>query len=144
MNIIFKKLSDRAQIPRYQTEMSAGMDIAACLEKPLVLKQFARVVVPTGLAVEVPVGYEVQVRARSGLAAKHGISLVNGVGTIDADYRGELGVILINLGSEDFVINNGERIAQIVVIKIEQPKIIEQNKLSKTNRDINGFGSTGK
>jgi dUTP pyrophosphatase len=78
------------------------------------------------------------------LAAKHGISLVNGVGTIDADYRGELGVILINLGSEDFVINNGERIAQIVVIKIEQPKIIEQNKLSKTNRDINGFGSTGK
>ncbi|MBP9812980.1 dUTP diphosphatase [Candidatus Saccharibacteria bacterium] len=137
-------MSDSAQIPSYQTEMSAGMDIAACLDKPLVLKQFERAVVPTGLAVEVPAGHEVQVRARSGLAANHGISLVNGVGTIDADYRGEIGIILINLGRENFVINNGERIAQLVVLKIEQPKITELKKLSRTTRNKKGYGSTGK
>ena len=137
-------MSDSAQIPSYQTEMSAGMDIAACLDNPLVLKQFERAVVPTGLAVEVPAGYEVQVRARSGLAANHGISLVNGVGTIDADYRGEIGIILINLGRENFVINNGERIAQLVVLKIEQPKITELKKLSRTTRNKKGYGSTGK
>ena len=143
MNIIFKKLKNTAIIPKYETSYSAGMDIRACLEIPIDLAPMQRVLVPTGLAVEVESGYEIQVRARSGLALKNGISLVNGIGTIDSDYRGEIGVILINLGEENFVINNGDRIAQLVISKYEIGKVIEQDNLSKTDRQQGGFGSTG-
>lgn len=143
MNIIFKKLKNTAIIPKYETSHSAGMDIRACLDGPIDLAPMQRVLVPTGLAVEVESGYEIQVRARSGLALKNGISLVNGIGTIDSDYRGEIGVILINLGEENFVINNGDRIAQLVISKYEIGKVIEQDNLSKTDRQQGGFGSTG-
>lgn len=143
MNIIFKKLKNTAIIPKYETSHSAGMDIRACLDSPIDLAPMQRVLVPTGLAVEVESGYEIQVRARSGLALKNGISLVNGIGTIDSDYRGEIGVILINLGEENFVINNGDRIAQLVISKYEIGKVIEQDNLSKTDRQQGGFGSTG-
>ncbi len=143
MNIIFKKLKNTAIIPKYETSHSAGMDIRACLDSPIDLAPMQRVLVPTGLAVEVESGYEIQIRARSGLALKNGISLVNGIGTIDSDYRGEIGVILINLGEENFVINNGDRIAQLVISKYEIGKVIEQDNLSKTDRQQGGFGSTG-
>jgi len=143
MNIIFKKLKNSVIIPKYETSHSAGMDIRACLDSPIDLAPMQRVLVPTGLAVEVESGYEIQVRARSGLALKNGISLVNGIGTIDSDYRGEIGVILINLGEENFVINNGDRIAQLVISKYEIGKVIEQDNLSKTDRQQGGFGSTG-
>lgn len=143
MNIIFKKLKNTAITPKYETSHSAGMDIRACLDSPIDLAPMQRVLVPTGLAVEVESGYEIQVRARSGLALKNGISLVNGIGTIDSDYRGEIGVILINLGEENFVINNGDRIAQLVISKYEIGKVIEQDNLSKTDRQQGGFGSTG-
>ncbi len=143
MIIKFNKLKSSAKIPGYQTEHSAGMDVSACLEQPIVIKPFNRSIVPTGLALEVPEGFEVQVRARSGLAAKSGISLVNGIGTIDADYRGDIGVILVNLGDKDFVINNGDRIAQLVVAKYEKVEIQESKDLSNTKRGSGGFGSTG-
>jgi dUTP pyrophosphatase len=122
---------------------SAGMDIRACINKTILLKPLERALIPTGLAVEVENGYEVQVRARSGLALKNGICLANGIGTIDSDYRGEIGVILINLGQEDFVVNNGDRIAQLVVMKHETPIIIEDENLSDSKRQSGGFGSTG-
>ena len=137
------KLNKRAIIPKYETPQSAGMDIRACLDKPMILSSMERVLVPTGLAVEVEQGYEVQVRARSGLALKNGISLVNGIGTIDSDYRGEIGIILINLGTDNFTINDGDRIAQLVVAKYETPDITRQENLSQTSRQAGGFGSTG-
>lgn len=143
MIIKFNKLKKSAIIPSYQTEDSAGMDVSACLEQPITIKPLQRYIVPTGLALEVPEGFEVQVRARSGLAAKFGISLVNGIGTVDADYRGEIGVILVNLSDKDFVINNGDRIAQLVVAKYEKAAIVESTELSNTKRDSGGFGSTG-
>ncbi len=143
MVIKFSKLSKRAIIPKYETLQSAGMDIRACLDKPIILSSMERVLVPTGLAVEVEQGYEVQVRARSGLALKNGISLVNGIGTIDSDYRGEIGIILINLGTDNFTINDGDRIAQLVVAKYETPDITRQENLSQTSRQAGGFGSTG-
>ncbi len=143
MIVKFNKLKTSAIIPSYQTEHSAGMDVSACLEQPIIIKHMQRTIVPTGLAVEVPEGFEVQVRARSGLSAKHGISLVNGIGTIDADYRGEIGVILVNLGEKDFVVNGGDRIAQLVVAKYEKVEIVESMKLSNTQRGGKGFGSTG-
>lgn len=143
MVIKFSKLSKRAIIPKYETPQSAGMDIRACLDKPIILSSMERVLVPTGLAVEVEQGYEVQVRARSGLALKNGISLVNGIGTIDSDYRGEIGIILINLGTDNFTINDGDRIAQLVVAKYETPDITRQKNLSQTSRQAGGFGSTG-
>ncbi len=130
-------------MPAYETPQSAGMDIRACINKTVLLKPLERALIPTGLAVEVKNGYEVQVRARSGLALKNGICLANGIGTIDSDYRGEIGVILINLGQEDFVVNNGDRIAQLVVMKHETPIIIEDENLSDSERQSGGFGSTG-
>ena len=130
-------------MPAYETPHSAGMDIRACINKTILLKPLERALIPTGLAVEVQNGYEVQVRARSGLALKNGICLANGIGTIDSDYRGEIGVILINLGQEDFVVNNGDRIAQLVVMKHETPIIIEDENLSDSKRQSGGFGSTG-
>ena len=144
MKISIQKLRDDAVIPQYQTAHSAGMDVCAAIDKPITLKHLGRAIVPCGFAMAIPAGYEVQVRARSGLAAKQGIGLVNGVGTIDADYRGELGIILINYGTEDFVINNGDRIAQIVVAKYEHALWEEVDELDETARGTGGFGSTGK
>jgi dUTP pyrophosphatase len=130
-------------LPAYETVGSAGMDIRAVIESPITLKPLERAIVKTGLFIELPVGTEAQVRPRSGLAAKKGITVLNAPGTIDADYRGEIGVILVNLSNEDFVIENGERIAQLVIAKHEQPTWKEVEVLSSTDRGAGGFGSTG-
>lgn len=131
-------------LPKYQTEGSAGMDLMANLTSPIVLKSMERKVISTGLFMELPLGYEAQVRPRSGLAIKNGITCLNTPGTIDADYRGEVGVILINLSTEDFVINNGDRIAQMIIAKHEIAQLIEVKELSSTERGAGGMGSTGK
>jgi len=131
------------KLPHYETLASAGMDLRANLESPITLKPLERAIVPTGLFMELPVGYEAQVRPRSGLAAKKGITVLNAPGTIDADYRGNVGVILVNLSNEDFTIENGERIAQLVIAKHERAEWIEVTELSKTDRGAGGFGSTG-
>lgn len=130
-------------LPHYETIASAGMDLRASLSESRTLKPLERSIVGTGLFIELPVGIEAQVRPRSGLAAKKGITVLNAPGTIDADYRGEIGVILVNLSSEDFVINNGERIAQLVIAKHERAEWKEVNELSETARGEGGFGSTG-
>ena len=132
------------QLPRYETALSAGMDVRANLSEPIVLKSLERALVPTGLYVELPAGYEMQVRPRSGLAAKYGLTVLNSPGTIDADYRGEVKVILANLSAEDFTINDGERIAQLVVAQHAQVEWEEAEELSDTSRGAGGFGSTGK
>lgn len=131
------------KLPEYETKGSAGVDLQANVESPVVLKPVERHLVPTGLFIEIPEGYEAQVRARSGLAIKHGISLVNGIGTIDSDYRGEIKVILINLGEKDFTINSGDRIAQMVFIKHEQADFELVEELNETERGAGGFGHTG-
>lgn len=131
------------KLPHYETLASAGMDLRANLEESITLKPLERAIVPTGIFMELPVGYEAQVRPRSGLAAKKGISVLNAPGTIDADYRGEVGVILVNLSSEEFVVENGERIAQMVLAKHERAEWEEVNALSETDRGAGGFGSTG-
>ncbi|TGV03807.1 dUTP diphosphatase [Flavivirga rizhaonensis] len=130
-------------LPHYETIASAGMDLRANISEPRVLKPLERSVVGTGLFIEVPVGYEAQVRPRSGLAAKKGITVLNAPGTVDADYRGEIGVILVNLSNEDFIIENGERIAQLVIAKHERAEWIIVEELSETSRGEGGFGSTG-
>ncbi|MDD7416090.1 MAG: dUTP diphosphatase [Treponemataceae bacterium] len=132
-----------AKVPVYKTSGAAGADVCACIETPVILKPFERTAVPTGLFFEIPEGYEIQVRPRSGLALKNGIALVNAPGTIDSDYRGELCVILINLGTEDFTIHNGDRIAQIVLSPVLKASFIEVSSISVTERGENGFGSTG-
>lgn len=129
--------------PSYETEGSAGMDIRAYLDQPVIIKPGERKMIPTGLFMEFEPGYEVQIRARSGLAAKHGIGLVNGVGTIDSDYRGEILVALINLGQDAFAVENGDRIAQMVISPIVQAEIEPADELSDTARGAGGFGSTG-
>jgi dUTP pyrophosphatase len=131
------------KLPEYETKGSAGVDLQANVDSPVVLKPMERYLVPTGLFIEIPEGYEAQVRARSGLAIKHGISLVNGIGTIDSDYRGEIKVILINLGDKDFTINSGDRIAQMVFIKHEQADFELVEVLDETERGAGGFGHTG-
>ena len=131
-------------LPQYATPQSAGMDLRANLDEPITLMPLERRLVPTGLRIALPVGYEAQIRPRSGLALKHGISLVNTPGTIDADYRGEIGVILINLGQEPFVVNDGERIAQMVITRHEQPTLVAVEVLDETERGEGGFGHTGK
>lgn len=130
-------------LPKYSTEHSAGMDLRAYLEKDVVLKPLERFLVPTGIYIELPEGYEAQIRPRSGLAVKHGISIVNSPGTIDADYRGEIKVILINLSSEEFVIKNGERICQMIIQKYEKAEMVEVHELNDTDRGEGGFGHTG-
>ena len=135
--------SSKHILPAYETSASAGLDLRANLEEAIVLKSFGRTLVKTGLFLEIPEGYEAQVRPRSGLALKKGVTVLNSPGTIDADYRGEVGVILINLSNEDFIIENGERIAQLVFSKIEQAEWLEVNTLSETHRGEGGFGSTG-
>jgi len=129
--------------PSYETPGSAGMDIRAWLREPVILQPGERALIPTGLFMEFEPGYEVQLRARSGLAVKHGIGLVNGVGTIDSDYRGEIKVALINLGQEAFAVNNGERIAQMVISPVVQAEIEPSEMLTETERGSGGFGSTG-
>jgi dUTP pyrophosphatase len=133
----------RHELPHYETIASAGMDLRASLTESRILKPLERTIVGTGLFIELPIGTEAQVRPRSGLAAKKGITVLNAPGTIDADYRGEIGVILINLSNEDFIINNGERIAQIVIAKHERVAWEETEELSDTDRGEGGFGSTG-
>lgn len=131
-------------LPEYATALSAGLDLRANLETPVVLKSLERAMIPTGLFIELPAGFEAQVRPRSGFAAKHGITVLNTPGTIDADYRGEIKVIVVNLSANDFTIENGERIAQLVVAKHEQVKWDEAAELTDTARGAGGFGSTGK
>jgi dUTP pyrophosphatase len=131
------------QLPEYETMSSAGLDVRAVLEESVVLKPLERTLIKTGLFLEIPSGYECQVRPRSGLALKKGITVLNSPGTIDADYRGEVGVILINLSNEDVIIENGERVAQLVFAKYEQAVWEESKNLSETERGADGFGSTG-
>lgn len=130
-------------LPAYQTEQSAGMDLLAAINAPIVLKPMERKIIPNGIHISLPAGYEAQVRARSGLAIKHGITVLNGIGTIDADYRGEVAAILINLGQEDFTINPGDRIAQLVINKHEQVTWQLVDELDQTTRGTGGYGSTG-
>ena len=131
------------QTPAYETEGSAGMDLRANLNDPIVLKPLERVIVKTGLFIALPIGFEAQVRPRSGLAAKKGITVLNSPGTVDADYRGEIGVILVNLSNQDFIINDGERVAQLVIAKHERVNWQEVTVLNETERGAGGFGSTG-
>jgi len=140
------KIINRSQhpLPRYETTGAAGLDLRANLTSDIVLLPLERALIPTGLFIELPLGYEAQVRPRSGLAYKKGITVLNSPGTIDADYRGEIGVILVNLSNEAFTVSNGERIAQLVIARHEQAEWIEVNELSDTNRGAGGFGSTGK
>ena len=130
-------------LPHYATSQSAGMDLRANLDKPITLKPLDRTLVKTGVFMELPIGYEAQVRPRSGLAFKKGVTVLNTPGTIDADYRGEVGVILVNLSNEDFVVEDGERVAQMVIAKHEQPFWEEVEELIETERGVGGFGSTG-
>ena len=131
------------ELPNYETIASAGMDLRANISEPITLKSLERTIVKTGLFIELPIGYEAQVRPRSGLAAKKGITVLNSPGTVDADYRGEIGVILVNLSNEDFVIQNGERIAQLIIAKHERAEWTQVEGLTETSRGEGGFGSTG-
>ena len=130
-------------MPSYATRQSAGMDLRANLDGPVTLHPMERRLIPTGLHIALPEGYEAQVRPRSGLALKHGLTVLNAPGTIDADYRGEVGVVLINLSAEDFVINDGERIAQMVIAHYEQSEFVEVDVLDETERGEGGYGQTG-
>ncbi len=130
-------------LPAYATELAAGMDVRAAIDAPIELKPLGRAIVPTGLFIEIPAGYEVQVRPRSGLAAKKGVTVLNAPGTIDADYRGEVCVILVNLSDEEFTIESGERIAQLVLAKHEVIEWEEVSELAESGRGKGGFGSTG-
>ena len=132
------------QLPAYETAHAAGMDLRANIEEQIIIKPLQRSLIPTGLFIELPVGYEAQIRPRSGLAYKHGVTVLNSPGTIDADYRGELKVLLVNLSDKDFVVNNGERIAQMVVAKHETVVWETTEELSNTDRGAGGYGHTGK
>lgn len=140
INIINKS---KHALPHYETKSSAGMDLKANLDKDLILKPLERIIVKTGLFIALPEGFEAQVRPRSGLAIKNGLTVLNAPGTIDADYRGEIGVILINLSNKDFIIKDGDRIAQMVIAKYKQAGWIEVENLNETKRGTGGFGSTG-
>ncbi len=131
-------------LPSYETRASAGMDLRANISEPLTLQSLERAIVPTGLFIELPEGFEAQVRPRSGLAAKKGVTVLNSPGTIDADYRGEIGVILVNLSAEAFALQPGERVAQLVIAKHERAEWLEADSLSVTERGTGGFGSTGR
>lgn len=145
MDNIEVKIINRSghELPAYGTLMSAGMDVRACLDSPVTLAPFERALIPTGLRIQLPQGYECQLRPRSGLALRHGITLVNSPGTVDADYRGEIGVILINLSQEPFVINNGERICQMVIARYSRVDWLPADSLDDTERGAGGFGHTG-
>ena len=141
--ILIKRFSNKVLTPKYETKGSSGMDIAAFIENKIVINPGSKEIIPTGFSLSIPEGYEVQIRPRSGLAAKQGISVLNTPGTIDADYRGEIKVILINLSKNKFIVENGLRIAQMVVCPVIQAEFQEVQKLSKTTRGSGGFGSTG-
>lgn len=143
VTIKFQKLHAGAAVPHYATSHAAGLDLSACIENEVVIEPQTVALIPTGLAIELPEGYEAQLRPRSGLALKHLISLPNTPATIDADYRGELKVILINHGKEPFTVRHGDRIAQMVIAKVEQANLIEVDALSETARGEGGFGHTG-
>ena len=130
-------------LPQYATPQSAGMDLRANLEEPITLKPLERRLIPTGLHIALPAGYEAQVRSRSGLALKKGITVLNSPGTIDADYRGEIGVLLINLSQDDFIVNDGERVAQMIIARHEQGEFVEVEVLDETERGEGGYGHTG-
>ena len=144
INLKIQKLDEKVTVPCYQTEGAAGMDLCAFLNEPVTLKSLERKLIPTGLKMELPHGYEAQVRPRSGMSIKHGITLVNCVGTIDEDYRGELCVPVINLSTEEFTIQNGDRIAQMIVAPVTKAEISVVTELSDTQRGEGGFGSSGK
>lgn len=133
----------RHALPAYATEQSAGMDLRANIEEPIILQPMERRLIPTGLYIALPAGYEAQVRPRSGLALKQGITVLNAPGTIDADYRGEVGVLLINLSQQPFTINDGERIAQMIIARHEQAELVEVETLDETERGAGGYGHTG-
>jgi dUTP pyrophosphatase len=143
-NVIVKIRTERgATLPRYETEGSAGMDIRARIDEPLTLAPMGRALVPTGIFIELPPGYEAQVRSRSGLSVRSGIACVNGVGTVDSDYRGELRVPVVNLGEDEYTINDGDRVAQMIVSKYERVEWEEADCLGETERGEGGFGHTG-
>lgn len=135
--------TSKHELPSYETIASAGMDIRANLDSPIILKPLERQMIPTGLFIELPVGFEAQIRPRSGLAAKKGVTVLNSPGTIDADYRGEIKIILVNISNEEFVVNDGERVAQMVVAKHERVEWTKVEELSETARGEGGFGHTG-
>lgn len=131
------------QLPVYATPQSAGMDLRANIDEPITLHPMERRLIPTGLHIALPEGYEAQIRPRSGLALKHGLTVLNSPGTIDADYRGEIGVLLINLSQQDFIINDGERIAQMIIARHEQADFVVVEELDQTERGVGGYGHTG-
>jgi len=135
--------SGKQPLPVYATEQSAGMDLRADIEEPVVLKPFSRALIPTGLHIQLPAGYEAQIRPRSGLALKHGITVLNTPGTVDADYRGDIGVILINMSAETFTVNPGERIAQMIISEYVQGTLVPVESLESSERGEDGFGHTG-
>lgn len=135
---------ENVSLPKYETSGSAGMDVRANIEEPIVLRSLERALVPTGLKIAIPEGYEIQVRPRSGLAIKHGITLLNTPGTIDSDYRGELKIIMVNLSKDEYIINPQERIGQLILNKVAQMELIEVDSLDETERGAGGFGHTGK
>jgi len=135
--------TSKHELPAYETDASAGMDLRANLDTPVVLRSLERFLVPTGLFIELPFGFEAQIRPRSGLAIKKGITLLNSPGTIDADYRGEIKIILVNLSNDEFVINDGERIAQMIISKVEKAEWVAVEILEETSRGAGGFGHTG-
>lgn len=143
MDISIVKLRPDAVLPEYQTKGAAGADLHACIDKPITLQPLERAAIPTGLAVAIPEGYEMQIRARSGMSIKHGITMVNGIGTIDADYRGEVAALVINLGQEPFTIEPGMRIAQMVIARYDVARWNVVAELDETTRGSGGFGSSG-
>ena len=143
VDVRFVKLNAKAKVPEYMSRGASGCDVCACLEGPVILKPLSRAMISTGLAVELSPNLEIQVRPRSGLAIRHGISILNAPGTIDSDYRGEICVLLVNLGAEDFVILDGMRIAQMVICRVERAEWLEVPNLNTTERGVGGFGSTG-
>lgn len=137
------RLEHNKVLPEYKTDGASGMDLSAAINSPITLKSLERCLIPTGIKIELPKGYEAQIRARSGLSIKHGITLINAVGTVDSDYRGEVCVPVVNLSSEEYIIMPDERIAQMVICKVEQAEIVVSDELNSTDRGTGGFGSTG-
>ena len=144
IKVLVKKLNPKAELPKYKTEGSSGMDLMALIEKPIIIKPLNSALIPTGFSIAIPEDTEVQIRPRSGLAAKSSISVLNTPGTIDSDYRGEIKIILFNHGKEEFTVNNNDRIAQMIVMPVLKAEFVEVEELPKTFRGAGGFGSTGK
>ena len=144
IKVLVKKLNPKVELPKYKTEGSSGMDLKALIENPIIIKPQSYVLIPTGLSIAIPEDTEVQIRPRSGLAAKSSISVLNTPGTIDSDYRGEIKIILFNHGKEEFIVNNGDRIAQMILMPVLKAEFEEIKELPKTVRGSGGFGSTGK